>query len=248
MRKRRRTEASGGLPVWLQTYGDMVTLVLTFFVALYAMSSLDKEKYVKLANSLRIALGGGASAGIMQSGNLVGDKGTPSAPAPVATEAQMNAQQARAWKEIYNEINKILSQAKFQGKVEVSQTRYEILISFKEKLFFQKGSADILNEAFPALQEVGAIIRDHTYPFRVEGHTCDLPINTPQYPSNWELSVMRAVNVSKYLMETVKIDPARVAVAGYGQFRPIVPNTNETNRARNRRVDLIVINSFYQHQ
>jgi chemotaxis protein MotB len=245
--KRKPNEQPAGLPIWLQTYGDMVTLVLTFFVALYAMSSLDQHKYDQMSNSLRMALSGGAgngNIGVLKSGKSIVETGL----APVTSNPRMGEAEAQAWQNMYSSVKSVIDQNNFHGRVEVSYSEYGITISFKEKSFFQIGSADILREAYSLLNEVGTTINKQTYPIRVEGHTCDLPISNSRYPSNWELSVMRAVNVAKYLIESVKMAPDRVAVAGYGQYRPIVPNTNEENRARNRRVDIIIINSFYNHQ
>lgn len=162
----------------------------------------------------------------------------------IISQPMMTAEQNQIWKQMYRSINSIVAGERYRGKAEVIYTERGIVISFKENLFFDLGSADIIQDALPTIREVGITIMQQQFPIRVEGHTCDLPIKTGQYPSNWELSVSRAVNVARFLIEKVDFNPERVAVAGYGQYRPIAPNINEENRARNRRVDIVIINSF----
>ena len=164
------------MPIWLQTYGDMVTLVLTFFVALYAMSSLDKNKYEQMAESLRIALSGGignGNIGVLKSGKSIVETGL----APVTSNPKMGEEEARKWSEMYKTIKSVIDSNKFRGNVEVTYSEYGITISFKERSFFQIGSADILKDAYLMLSEVGTTINQQAYPIRVEGHTCDLPIS-----------------------------------------------------------------------
>ncbi len=206
------------------TYGDMVTLVLTFFVLLYAFSSIDAKKYIQISNSLRGALGG--NVGVLQHGITVDDIGELTTPSP----AQL----------MFQRLQSILNNKGLEGKVELSQTKEGIVISFKERLFFKIASADILEEAIPILDEVGAILKENTFPIRIEGHSCDLPISNYRFPSNWELSSIRAVNVTKYLIDHIKIPPEQLSVAAYGPYRPLVPNTSEQNREKNRRVDIII--------
>ncbi len=237
---KRKQPNSGGTPPWILTYGDMVTLVLTFFVAIYAMSTIDKTKYEEMSSSFRNVFSGPGGGGMMSGAQAVVDPGIKK----IIAQPMMTAEQNRTWKQMYQSIDSIVSKERYRGKAEVIYTERGIVISFKEKLFFDLGSADIIRDALPTIREVGITIMQQQFPIRVEGHTCDLPIKTGLYPSNWELSASRAVNVARFLIEGVGFNPERVAVAGYGQYRPIAPNVNEENRARNRRVDIVIINSF----
>lgn len=226
MRRRKPPENKGGAPGWMTTYGDMVTLLLTFFVMLYASSTIDTQKYIQIVNSLRGALGG--NVGVLNNGASVqniGDKTTENL----------------VYRRLLEQLTRVVSQRGLEGKVEISTTDEGIVLSFKERLFFRIGSADILIEAYSILNEVGTILKEHELPIRVEGHTCDLPIKNYKFPSNWELSAIRAINVVRYLIENSKIKPELISSAAYGQYRPIVENHNEENRARNRRVDIIII-------
>lgn len=219
-------EPPRGTPAWMVTYGDMVTLVLTFFVLMFAISSVDMNKYKKAVNSMRGAMGG--NVGVLEQGTALEPTGSVTS----------------ASDQVLEQLQKVLGKADTKDKVEIRKSGKDIIVSFKEKLFFSIGSADILNEAIPLLTEVGRIIRDQQLAIRVEGHTCDIPIRNSKFPSNWELSAMRAVNVGKYLIEKVALSPEKVAVSGYGQYRPMVPNTSDETRARNRRVDIVLINAI----
>jgi chemotaxis protein MotB len=228
LRKKKADVPPPGAPLWMTTYGDMITLVLTFFILLFAFSSIDAQKYIQIANSLKGALGG--NLGVLNTGSSVTPEGAMTSIAPTS------------YNQIMKQLKSILDKTQTKENVEVRGDGKEIIVSFKEKLFFRIGSADILKEALPVLSDVGAVIRDQKLIIRVEGHTCNIPIRTVRFPSNWELSAIRAVNVARYLIESIGIVPERLSVAAYGQYRPMVPNTSAENRARNRRVDIVITN------
>jgi chemotaxis protein MotB len=230
LRRKKPGEQPPGCPAWMVTYGDMVTLVLTFFVLMFAFSTVDTLKYKQIVNSLRGAMGG--NIGVLQDGTTLD------------MISEVTSTGSPSYDKVLKQLQMILDRQDMQDKVELRQNGRNIIVSFKEKLFFLIGSADILKEALPILNEVGVVIREQQLAIRVEGHTCDIPIRTPKFPSNWELSAIRAVNVSKYLIEKAGINPKKVSVAGYGQYRPMVPNTSKESRARNRRVDIVIINAI----
>jgi len=228
-RKKKEDPPPPGAPLWMCTYGDMVTLVLTFFILMFAFSTVDKQKYVQIVNSLKGAMGG--NVGVLNQGTSVNPTGTMVSVAPPT------------YNQVMKQLQKILEKEMNREKVEIRGDGKEIIVSFKEKLFFLIGSADILTEALPLLGEVGEVIRDQGLVIRVEGHSCDIPIRTSRFPSNWELSATRAVNVGKYLIETKGVNPANVAIGAYSEYRPMVPNTSKENQARNRRVDIVITNA-----
>lgn len=232
MARRKKEEPAGpAAPLWCLSYGDLVTNLLVFFVLLFAFSEIDKSKYVQIADSLRGALGG--TGGVLNSGMaIMEDHGGEQSPAFIVNEFQ----------EIIEKLNESLGDdSESSINVEIYTNERGLVISFKEKLFFDIGKASLRPAAVEALLQVGETLKTDNHKIRVEGHTCDLPINTPQYPSNWELSTARAINVTRFLIERVKLDPSRLSVAGYGQYRPFVENLNELNRARNRRVDIVLL-------
>jgi chemotaxis protein MotB len=115
-----------------------------------------------------------------------------------------------------------------------------LVIHLPEFLFFASGEAQIRPEAEPLLNQLADILRKIPNQIAVEGHTDNRPINTPQFPSNWELSVHRATSLVRYFVDKAHLEPTRFAAAGYGEFAPLAPNTDEAGRRLNRRVDIVI--------
>ena len=142
---------------------------------------------------------------------------------------------------LYESFQELLGDEELAGATDIFMDERGLVVSFKEKLFFDIGSAEIKPEARDLLRRVGEILRRGKNQIRVEGHTCDLPIRTDRFPSNWELSVSRATNVTRFLIEQAGVTPERLAATGYAEFRPIAPNDSEENRVKNRRVDIVLL-------
>jgi chemotaxis protein MotB len=125
-------------------------------------------------------------------------------------------------------------------EIKVSVYEKGVLLQLSDRILFAAGQADILPEAVRLIEHVGAIIANHpAYSLRIEGHTDNSPIRTSRYPSNWELSTSRAVNVVRYLLDKRLIAADRLLAAGFGEYKPLFPNDTVENRARNRRVELL---------
>jgi chemotaxis protein MotB len=127
------------------------------------------------------------------------------------------------------------------GHVEVGASREGIVISLAGNMLFDSGKSDLKSQGLVLLDTVAERLKTMTNEIRIEGHTDNVPIATPLYPSNWELSSSRAITVGRYLSEHDDISPTRLAAAGYGEFRPIASNDTREGRARNRRVDLVIL-------
>ncbi|GAJ13378.1 unnamed protein product [marine sediment metagenome] len=110
----------------------------------------------------------------------------------------------------------------------------------EEKLLYRSGSAKIEAKSFQSLNALCSVLQSTDYFIRVEGHTDNIPINNPEFPSNWELSTARAVNIVKYFVSEGDISPERLSAAGYADSKPVVPNVSKGNRAQNRRVEIIL--------
>lgn len=230
MFKKKPKERPPGAPAWMTTYSDLVTQLLCFFVMLFALSSISESKYEQIAASLRAALSGSPS--VLSGGlNPMGD------PLPFEISPNINEE----FREVYEEIEAMLAEEGVGVAVEIYSEERGMVISFKEKIFFNIGSAELLPEARNLLLRVGKILAADDHDIRVEGHTCDLPIRTASFPSNWELSTSRATNVTRFLIDEAGIDPRRLGATGYAEFRPIAPNNSEENRVRNRRVDILLL-------
>lgn len=226
-RSRVGAEAPGGdhgatgMMRWLLTYADLITLLMAFFIVMYAMSSLDVGKYRALAQSLRGALVGNSFVELP----LAGTQGAE----PGSLEA------------VGREVAGALAEMGLEGQGAVFRTERGVVISLYGAVLFDLGKADIRPEAMPVLDRVATALSRLPNYVSVEGSTDDLPINTALFPTNWELSVRRATTVVRYFVERHGLDPRRFLAVGYGEYQPMFPNDSEANRARNRRVDIVLL-------
>jgi len=222
-----------GMLRWLLTYADMITLLMAFFIMMYAMSVLDLKKFQELAISVRSGFGGDVE-GVKLGGKASAVASSKLLPLPHTGGESLIA--------IGDHIRTDLKKANLLQKVNVTTQDDKLIIRMMaDGLFFDRGSADLRHDVKVILHTVASAIRDIPTDIRVEGHTCDLPINTPQFPSNWELSAARAINCVVYLGKNCRISPRRLSAIGYADTRPLVPNTCEANRKKNRRVDLFIV-------
>jgi len=144
-------------------------------------------------------------------------------------------------KKIKEKIDNYVKQNQLERFVSTKITQKEgLVITFSEKYMFDSGKAEIYHEAKEVIKNIASLLIDEPNRISIEGHTDNTPINTPEFPSNWELSTKRATNVLKYLLEELKFDPRRLTAAGFGEWHPVAPNDTPENKAKNRRVDLIV--------
>jgi len=228
-KNRRKIEESSSSPPWYLSYGDMVTQLLCFFIMLFSMSTIDVAKLRKIVEYFR-ARGGLES--VMEGTKEIINEYPPT-------------EEMEKLKKVKKELEKKIKEMKMENYIKAILEEKGLIIRFTEPILFDKGSADLKPQLFPLLKEIASILQNIPNNIRIEGYTCDLPINTPKYPSNWELSTARAINVAKFLIEQ-KIQPPRIYVVGYGEFNPLYPNTTEENRRKNRRVDLIILNPNFK--
>jgi len=232
--RRRRGNGSAGPPAsWITTYGDMMSLLLCFFVLLFALSTIDARKFEKAILSLQGALGL-----LPAGGGLVGE------PTPVDLRTILQELEREDFKQL-EEVEKTLAQAigseGLEGQIEMSRDSRGLVVRFCDSVLFDLGKADLRPEARVILDKVAQVIKGIPNHVRVEGHTDDLPIGTERFPSNWELSTGRSSAVIRYLIERHVVPATRLSAAGYGEYRPIVPNDSEDNRRKNRRVDIVIL-------
>lgn len=221
----------GGHDRWLLSYADFVTLLFAFFTTMYAISSVDSKKFGPAASSLRLAFEGGGAAqgpvpvqGGAQLASIV--------PAPSSTVA------ADALRE---RLTRELAGALEAGRVEIIADERGIVVSLPESATFAPASTEVTSGARELVARVASAVGPLGHALRIEGHTDDLPIQTAMYRSNWELSTARASAVIAFLVEQLRFDPRRLSAAGYGEFHPRAANDTPANRARNRRVDIVIL-------
>jgi chemotaxis protein MotB len=205
--------------VWLTTFNDLITLLMVFFVLLFSMGSLDADRFAVFQKGLQNAMG------VLEGGM--------NAPQGMVSDYQRSLLDRDLL-----EGQNFLKFSRSEG-LEAEYTRKGIRITLRDELLFRSGSAKITEEGHRLLNTLAAVIRPMQRHVRIEGHTDDRPISTLRYPSNWELSTARAVNVLTYLLQG-DLDPVLLSAAGYGSCRPRVPNDSQDNRALNRRVEIIL--------
>lgn len=228
---------------WLLTYADLMNLLLILFIILYAMSQISVAKFNELATSLRSAFGDSSPASVISQGGAGNSLIPMEANAPSSViPAKLEEQQMEAVKQTVSEI---VQQENLQGEVDVSIQERGVVISIKEKVLFKPGSAVIEDASKQTLESIGRVLLsipgNH---IRVEGHTDSDPINTPQFPSNWELSAARSTNVLRFIVDRVGINPRIISAVGYGEFTPKVPNDSVEHKAMNRRVDIVILKNI----
>lgn len=212
---------------WLLTYADLITLLLGLFVILYAMSKIDAGKYAEVVSALNGVFG--APQGILM--------GNPSLIDNPANALKSDKQR------VAQEIRSALNIEERNLPITITENERGITVHIMEELLFASGSADLKQSSLSTLDVLAEVLRTLPNDLRVEGHTDNVPINTAQFPSNWHLSVARSLNVAYYLIERHGLTQERVSVVGYSEFQPLFPNTTSANRARNRRVDIVIVAS-----
>jgi chemotaxis protein MotB len=210
-------------PGWITTFNDLITLLMVFFVLLFALSSIDMHRYKKFQGTLQSTMGV-LHEGRDTSVNVVGGD----QPIQLQTTAE-TAEMGRSFA--------TLNQT--EG-LEAEFTPRGIQLTLSDELLFASGSAQLTDQGLKMLDRVGVAIKALERTVRVEGHTDDLPIATHRFPSNWELSTQRAVNVVKYFSDRAGIAPDLLSAAGYGASRPREVNDSPVARSRNRRVEIIL--------
>ncbi|MBE3587698.1 MAG: flagellar motor protein MotB [Thermoanaerobacteraceae bacterium] len=238
-RHNRKTEY-GSMERWLITYADMITLLLIFFIVMYSLSQIDIKKFRYLAESLSKAMGGG--------GVILENMGPSVVPGISGTQQEVPREDIADQREMENIRQELLRQIQQQGlaaRVTATSEERGIVVSFQEEVLFKRGSAELTEGARQTIISIAPVLLKTPNYIRIEGHTCDLPIHTPQYPSNWELSTARALTVVQELINQAHFPPQRLSAVGYGEYRPRVPNDSEEHRQLNRRVDVVILRNKY---
>jgi chemotaxis protein MotB len=252
---------------WLLTYADMLTLMFALFMVLYSISSVNISKYETLQKSLKAAFSGSILSGghaIMQSGSQSTQAHrpatspvpaivplTPNIPKPTDTSAQQITkamlaasaakQEQSDFKKLQRELNEYAKAHGFGNEVQAIIDRRGLVVHvLTDKLLFDSGSATLQPAGLPLLEEISRLLNvDRKHPITVEGNTDNQPIQSSQFPSNWELSTDRATTVVRFLIAH-SVNDQRLSAAGYADLHPLASNATAAGRARNRRVDIVL--------
>ncbi|MCR9104307.1 MAG: flagellar motor protein MotD [Gammaproteobacteria bacterium] len=273
MARRKRIELHNNHERWMVSYADFVTLLFAFFVVMYSISTVNEDKYRVLSSAMGTAfrqpdageppvpLTRWAQIPVLMNSPL--DSPAVDAapltiplrpPPPADTVAQtepldedFSARMLDAAEEevnvISDDVEQRMQESIDEEMIDVTRNKFWLEVEIKSSLLFESGSSELIPASVPLLAELSRAFVDLPNRIHIEGFTDDEPINTPVFPSNWELSSARAAAVVR-LFERNGIESSRLATIGYGEYQPVVKNITEEDRARNRRVVVVVLASL----
>ncbi len=265
-----------GLPPWLATFADLMSLLMCFFVLLLSFSEMDVLKYKSVAGAMKNAFGVQRdiiATEIPKGTSVIAQQYSPGKPIEVtpleimrekstdetkqnldymdsnsknqpsiATAEALAAQHAKQMaKEEAEELKKELASAIGEGLLEVEGFNDRVLIRIREKGSFGSGKANLKPAFEPILKQIASVLKQRNGQFIIAGHTDDIPIETTQFRSNWDLSAKRAASVVHFFIQEGGIDPERMEIRAHSDNQPLVPNDSWDNRAKNRRVEISVL-------
>ncbi len=230
-------EAAG----WLVTYADLFTLLLVFFILLYSLSTIKKKEFYAALVSIKHTMESNAFLAEHMDMFDFPDYGSEK----ISLEEVSGLRPSEDF--IIKDVNKFITQNNDSNDIQVFAHVGKVIIRIDGNEIFHPGSAKLNKGFLIVLDRVLEIIFNYPdYTLNIKGHTDDMPINTEQFPSNWELSAVRATAVLKYLVKH-GVDPKRLTATGYGSTIPIVANDSEKNRAKNRRVEFVLEKETHQY-
>lgn len=208
---------------WIATFSDTITLLLTFFILLYSFSSVNEEKLKQISAALTSLLTGDSSTTVLDGSGEMLEAPEVSAPS------------------MYDKVKEFIEQNDLENVAEIKNDARGIVIQLKDSILFDSGKADLIPQSKDVLNKISTLLATMDNAFIIEGHTDNIPINNYRFNSNWELSSSRAVSVIRYFTETKGLDSSKFQAAGYGEYKPLVDNSTEENRAKNRRVNILIV-------
>ncbi len=252
MAKKKEPEPKAGAPEWMTTFGDMMTLLLTFFVLLFSFSTIDATKWRELVSAFS-----GAPAVFSGDPMSIPNPGEKPMGAPVEFEGEV-VEEADEWEEVVRKAMEYVQQHELGGDVTVEANDYEIIVRVRGDIVFDSGKADLKEDAKGIIIDFfkARVINElHNFStIRIEGHTDNVPISNWAFHDNVQLSQRRSWAVWNFIVNTYPptdpqfphIDPGMIDCNGRGEYHPISDNTTPEGRARNRRVDFVLVRKLSQ--
>lgn len=255
-----RVKESAGVPAWVMTFADLMTLLMCFFVLLLAFSEMDAAKFKQLSGSMKEAFGVQSEIDVRtipKGTSVIAREFSPSKPEPTpfneirqftinSNQNSLDVMERKKLDEDNTEehARRIRAALRIEienGDVTVETEGAKIIIHILENASFNSGLADVRPEFLPVLSKISRLIDNNSGTVTVSGHTDNVPMSSPRFRSNWELSTSRAVSVVHEILREAKIDPDRLTVSGHADTRPRAMNNSVSNRAKNRRVDISIV-------
>ncbi|AEJ40565.1 OmpA/MotB domain-containing protein [Sulfobacillus acidophilus TPY] len=230
---------NGGMMRWLITYADLITLLLAFFIVLYAMNRTEQIKFTLVAQALAQQFNSNSIVGQSPGPSIItGMSGT------YALSAKQQQQELETLSQLESRLQSAINQAGLANQVAVTSNPRGVEVSLSASYLFAPGSATLSPAAVGLIQRLGGVLKSVPNDIEVAGYTDSTPIRTAEFPSNWQLSAMRAANVVYVLSRVPGIQPARLSLAGFGRYHPVATNATPAGRAQNRRVNIVVLNTL----
>jgi len=230
-RKRKPRYTPDNADRWLLTYADLITLLLAFFIVMYSMSQIDAKKFGHVAEALQGVLRGRDA---IVKGRSIINRSEFEGGGPV---------KIGNLRLIQTKLQQAIAEAHLEDKVKPIIDERGLVVHVTESALFDEAQADLKQDATRTLNLVATSLKGLAEVIRIEGHTDSRPINTPRFPSNWELSTARAATVVRFFIKEHQWRPDQISALGYGEFRPLKPNDTPENMAQNRRVDIVVLSA-----
>ncbi len=250
MTHRKSPPESSGHERWLVSYADFITLLFAFFVVMFATAQTDHSKARQVSESVNKALSQSQFSSLVATvlGGTVDQKGTGNAmmrgpggrqPKPVGVENRSAPELLPTLRILSKELEGEIK----SGKIEISMQARGLVISFRQAALFPSGKNEIGPESYQSVGKVASAILSIPNPVRLEGHTDSVPIHNGRFRSNWDLSAARSIALLELMAGRFDVPGSRLSIAGYAENDPAADNTTEEGRARNRRVDIVILNS-----
>lgn len=241
----RKTQQKKGAPIWMVTFSDLMTLILVFFILLFAVSTVDTVKFRAIADSFQQRTIFEFYPSVVSFEEPADDMDREN----TANEleggqeeiGEMGLEENRiALEEVLKVINVYLEENDLEHVISATREEAGIVMVLQDRVLFPSGEAEILSEVKDFLDRLGVLLNTIPNLIKVEGHTDNIPISNLRYPSNWELSTARASRVIRYFIDQNGVDPTRLVALGYGENRPVDTNLTNEGRQKNRRVVIVI--------
>lgn len=248
-RRNKKQEEPENHERWLVSYADFITLLFAFFTSMYAISTVSESKYKALSESLQGAFAPPtlSSVAAIFSGSGSGGLGSGMGEVPRVEEGQppkISDRFRQNFSSDYRRISKAIERLKGKTGLTLMLEERGIVVRLSQPMIFKGGTAELRRGGYLVLDEIAAAIRGTGRNVKIEGHTDNIPARSEKYPTNWDLSSARALMVLKYFIDTHSFDPRKISASGYGEFRPVASNDTLRGRSKNRRVEIVLLNSY----
>lgn len=237
MRRRKKAEGShNNSERWLLTYSDLITLLMIFFVVMYSMSNIDKQKYQQIAESLQETLGTIDASG----------KGKEEGNGSTISTNESDEETKIDLTDLKDKVDKYIKQKGLEDDIAVTSYEKGLVISFKDDILFNSGESILKQDYIENIKKLGELLKTVDHYVRVEGYTDNVKMSNEKFKSNWELSSARANEVLHFLVDNNYVSNEKISSVGYGEYRPIASNDTAEGRSKNRRVDILLIDKKYE--